>query len=244
MKTFLLVLSLLISVPLSHANTTETIGLLDKAHANYVSGKYDDAKNIYLDLVKNGANSSGIFYNLGTCEAQLGNSITAYAYLRKAQTLAPYDGAIKHNINILIKNNDQLLKETEHDSGLINIIPTSQWLVILFLVFLIFSIVLVLKQVYFNTPLFTTIVYMLGVIVLTVLFPTSVSYYKNRLVKTAVIIVDQKLLSGPGDRFQEKIQIMPGSIVELKSYSDPEFQQVQLKDGSSGYIKKSALLIL
>jgi tetratricopeptide (TPR) repeat protein len=62
------------------ADTSE----FDKANGLYEAGKFDEAKQAYGDLSKNGPWSANLFYNLGNAEWKLGNGGEAVADYERA----------------------------------------------------------------------------------------------------------------------------------------------------------------
>jgi tetratricopeptide (TPR) repeat protein len=72
---------------------------VSQAREAYDRGDYPGAIGIYKNLVKNGADSPELYYNLGNAEFKAGHLGQAVANYRRAMKRAPQDEDIRYNLN-------------------------------------------------------------------------------------------------------------------------------------------------
>jgi len=73
----------------------------DKANTLYEAGKFDDAMQVYRQLVKSGPWSANLFYNLGNAEWKLGNGGEAAADYQRALALEPSHPQARANLEFV-----------------------------------------------------------------------------------------------------------------------------------------------
>jgi tetratricopeptide (TPR) repeat protein len=70
----------------------------EQANRLYEQGKYREAISVYQNVIKTGANSAGVLFNLGNACFKAGNLGQALFYYRRAELLAPRDPDIQANL--------------------------------------------------------------------------------------------------------------------------------------------------
>ncbi len=99
-KLFSFILLLIFSVAL---NASENKDLLTQANKAYQAEKYQEAIDLYENILVNGKHAPSLYYNLGNAfyrNNQLGKAILNY---EKAKLYAPRDEDIEHNL-LIAKN--------------------------------------------------------------------------------------------------------------------------------------------
>jgi tetratricopeptide (TPR) repeat protein len=76
-------------------------GQFDKANELYETGKYDEAKLAYDDMVKSGPWSANLFYNLGNTEWKLGHGGEAAVNYERALALEPSHPQARANLDFV-----------------------------------------------------------------------------------------------------------------------------------------------
>ncbi len=70
------------------------------ANSLYQSGKFDEAKISYLEILKTGVQSPELFYNLGNCFFKTADYASAILYYERAALLSPNDDDLKANLEL------------------------------------------------------------------------------------------------------------------------------------------------
>lgn len=84
-----------------------------KANDLYEAGKYDEAVEAYLKLVREGKESGNLYYNLGNSYFKTGLLGKAVLYYEKARRLMPRDGDLEANYKHALSFTEGTLRETD-----------------------------------------------------------------------------------------------------------------------------------
>lgn len=95
-RIFLLVVSLMVLASVSFGQDSR----FTKANTLFQDGKFDEAKNGYLDILKTGVQSPELYYNLGNAYYKTGDLASAILNYERASLLAPGDEDIKENLDL------------------------------------------------------------------------------------------------------------------------------------------------
>jgi tetratricopeptide (TPR) repeat protein len=74
--------------------------VLDSGNAAYANGHYDKAISCYSNFVKDGYESSQVYYNIGNCYYRLGDYGKAILNYEKAKKLNPSDADVQFNLQL------------------------------------------------------------------------------------------------------------------------------------------------
>lgn len=74
--------------------------VISDAKAAYDAGRYQDAVDLYREVLDAGWSSAELYYNLGCASQRAGLTGWAVAYLEEARRLDPHDASISHNLRI------------------------------------------------------------------------------------------------------------------------------------------------
>lgn len=97
---FYLVLMLLL--PLFSLGDDKENALFEKGNQLYAKAQYQQAAQIYQQILNNGYSSAAIYFNTGNAYYKLDDMASAILYYEKARKLAPNDKDI--NVNIQLAN--------------------------------------------------------------------------------------------------------------------------------------------
>lgn len=87
---------------------------MSQANQLYEQGRFEDAVDLYEELVKAGAKDGNLYFNLGNTYFKSGDLGRAILYYRRAEHLLPRDGDVAANIQVARANTaDQIEGENE-----------------------------------------------------------------------------------------------------------------------------------
>ncbi len=100
MKTFAIILCLIVTAGTESAFAQNPVQLFDQGNADYRGGNYEGAIVQYQKIIDGGRVSAPIYFNLGNAyyrEGKIGPAILAY---ERAERLKPGDPDIAHNLQL------------------------------------------------------------------------------------------------------------------------------------------------
>lgn len=245
----LLFLLLLICAPLMAQNNA----LFEKANEAYNSGNYPEAVSRYTEVLKNGEESAELYFNLGNAHYKLNNIAESIYNYEKALLLDPGDKTIENNLEFA---NDRVLDEiievpksglSNFITGAISIFSFNGWawiaiigLVIFSVLFLLyyFSVASKLKRTFFTVAIIAVIISFISLI--------FAFHLKNVTLNKEFAIVfaeEASVRNEPNLRGNELFLLHEGTKLQvLGTFQD--WVQLELANGSTGWIDKSAVMKL
>ncbi len=232
-------------------NETSSINEIFKlANEKYKKGKYEEAIELYKNIIKKGIKNGYVYYNLGNAylkNKELGKAILNY---EKAKLYIPSDKDLNYNLKYANMMKIDKFKVEESNPFLIilkfiyNLFNVNTLFIISYILFLLLIIYFIIKWLVkdfriknINDKLFP---YLLSLFIFFALL-LSVKIYVIESSNYGIIIskeVDVK--SGPGDEYTVMFNLHEGTKVEEKKYSD-EWVLIATPNGFSGWIKKNEI---
>jgi len=224
--------------------------LFNHANALFQEGKYEEAQDVYLEILNSGYYSAEIYFNLGNAFFRSNKYGKARLYYEKALLVSPRDPAIKANLAFTIallpdkfesvpvfflrKWIIDLRKSLHPDNW--SVLALSLFIVaFILLVIFLFSGRIVLKKIGFYAG---AILFILSLISLAFAFASS-KYIKNS--GTAILTAPSVIVrSAPRDTGKELFIIHEGAKVWLEN-SIGEWQEIKLSDGRIGWLPSSVI---
>ena len=229
-------------------NAQEADSLLVKANDQYVKGKYQDANNIYENILKLGYESPELYYNIAN--AFYKQNIIAYSILNyeKALKLAPNDNDIKYNLeltNRLVIDKIEVLPVffiTGWIRNLKNLFTSSFWAIIsistfafslIFISIYLYSRSIGLKKISFGLSFFIIIISLISFIF---------SYQQKQALKkgnTAIVMSPSVTVkSSPDSSGTDLFVVHEGTKVWIEDKIS-DWKEIKLSDGSIGWLNTS-----
>ena len=248
-KTAVILISAMMSL-LVMAGNEKT--LWDEAAKSYADKNYEDAVSQYQQLVQMGE-SADLYYNYANALFKAGYTGRAILYYERALRLDPSNEDIKYNLEFAnLSKTDKIDKVdpffvVEWYANITNLMTSNRWavisLVLLFLTMVMFltyrfGSVLVLRKTAFGLAIVC--------FVLSIAFAGHAFYSRNRVVNSpeAILMVGSETArSTPDESGTEVFVIHEGSKVKIKSTLS-EWSEVQLEDGSVGWIRSNSVELI
>ncbi len=216
----------------------------------YNNGNYNEAVNLFIEIINNGEHSDALYFNLGNSYYKLNDIPNSIYYFEKALKLNPNDKDIINNLsysqNMLIDKIDLL--PSNQLSDFLNYISMffsiKQWLVI-GIIFLYFFLILFVfyffkrvsntKKRYFT---YSTILFCASIIFIL----TAVTKFENQNSNLEAIIFEKKidLRTEPNYRSEIQFNLNEGTKVNIKEELD-DWILVELSNGTSGWMESKSI---
>ena len=219
----------------------------EEARIAYDQGEYTQALKKYLELKKQGLESSQLYYNLGNTEFKYGHIGKAIAYYRQAQKRAPGDADIQYNL----KYARSMVPRPEDKTGVLTKLFqalmqrfSGQTLALLALVtYIIFcsSIAMFIWQ-RGKGFFWRWTGSIIGVVFLLLATWACLRIVKERNVRWGVIVVNQaEARNGPGEENQVGFTVPEGREVLVLGY-EKEWKAIGLaQEGYKGWVRSSEI---
>ncbi len=227
-----------------------TDSLYNSANEYYQEAKYEEAAEIYLEIINSGYHSPEVYYNLGNAYFRSNKMGKARLYYEKALILSPRDQAIKANLAL---TEAQLQDKFEN----VPVFFLRKWIIdlrksllpdtwsLLALIFFIIAFVLLVIFLFSKSITWKKIGFYSGISlfiisVITLIFAYFASkYFKDS--KTAILTVPSVIVrSAPRDTGKELFIIHEGSKVWMESTLG-DWQEIKLSDGRVGWLPLEAI---
>ncbi len=248
MKRYWIILSLLIGVTsVAHGKISheEALGKFIKAGFAYKDGRYQEATQLYEEILKEGKESGALYFNLANSYIKLGNKGRAILNYERARALIPRDSDLKANYQYalsLIEDNE----ESKPTSFLQKIFQqfiefyTEDELTIAIFVLMAVIASGYLLVLYLSWPKerFTGLLSILALVCL--LFMSSLVMkisWRNNL---AVILTEGESTFEPLQGATTHFRLQEGAKVKILK-REGEWLKIRRRDGKVGWIKKDNL---
>lgn len=218
---------------------------VDKANQHYAAEEYENAIQLYEDVLNSGMEAPELYYNLGNCYYRQGLLPAAILNYERALLLAPHDKDIRYNLELAysqIPDKIEPLGEiflAQWFASIRNTTKSDTWA---WISIASFSLFLILLLVYFFSKL--SVLRKLGFFVglLFLLISTTTfffaKYQKERLVNRNTAIVfspSVTVRSAPDAGSTELFVLHEGVKVKLLQQNN-NWYEIQIEDGNVGWI--------
>lgn len=219
--------------------------IFTKANDAYADANYQEAKRLYLNIIKDGEESSELYYNLGNTFYKLENFPQSIYYFEKALKLNPEDEDIQNNLNFAERMRlDQFQQAPENDvekgiESLVTLFSIDAWsyLGISFLVIggLLFGIFLLNRKPFIKRV-------SLGICILFIaLSVSSFALAQTQLnsIKASVYAIifekEKALLEEPNPKSSVLLDLHEGTKIKILDQFR-SYYQIELPDGTIGWL--------
>lgn len=253
--SFLLIFWILLVTNVGAANEDSPASLVAKGNTLYEQGKYEEARDVYLQLVNSGVENGHLGYNLGNAYFRLKQYGKAIAQYRQALKDFPRDPDITANLSLARK---QVVDKIDDQRGeaLIGHILYLNKLFSLYELQIAFFITYAAFWILFAFGKFVTVRRVTGVLAI-LLFVASFCTQSDRLGNpllvlpyfgnysgTAVITSPEvKAYSGNSETFQVVFLLHDGAELEIGEIRG-DWVEVLLPEGRKGWVKSNELEIV
>ena len=224
--------------------------LFEKANEAYAAGDFQEAVDLYSEILNGGQTSAALHYNLANAHYKLNHVGPSIYHYEKALQLKPGDKDIENNLtfarNMAIDAIDEGAEEgfTRIFSSSTSAFSSSGWgwaAIICMLAFVIFFIVYyfsrgtLIKRVLFISSMFFLLLAISSVVIA---FMKTKVQQENSF---AIVFAEEvEVKNEPNLRGEEVFKLHEGAKVEVtEDFQD--WVEIQLPEGSSGWLLKTEI---
>ena len=217
----------------------------------YEQKNYDSAVAVYQQLVRQGMESSPLYYNLGNACFRSGDLGHAMLYYLRAQRLDPNDPDIAANLEfarrftsvqmegVQLNPVSSLFESIVAPYHLSTLAWASSGCFILLFVFLIARLGFASRGAIVRAGIWTTFLLLLSSSLL-----TTVKYHHDYLTRRAVIIAEESIVhTGPSELSEKELDAAPGLVVEIIAESG-DYYNVLFENKRRGWILRSLVAVV
>lgn len=222
----------------------------DAANKLYEQGNFQAAANGYESLIRSGARSVVVYFNLGNAWFKAGHLGRAIAAYREAQRLAPRDPNVRFNLQFVRKQ----VTGSEQSPGpawkqwLANL-TLNEWTVSAVAAFWVLFVLLAFGEI---RPSWRAAlrIWTLGAAVLFVSFVSllgAAMHYQGALNGAVVVVPNTVVRYGPVEDSKVFYQLRDGSelqVLDEKTYADQSWLMVQDAARRTGWLKRQEVVLL
>jgi tetratricopeptide (TPR) repeat protein len=225
------------------ARAADAPGSFAAGNQAYEQGKFAEATRHYRTVITNGANGSGVWFNLGNAafkSGELGHAIAAY---RRAEQITPRDSDLRANLHFVRK------KATGEDNPsvstmrqVIRLCTFNEWATLASVAVAAAFMFLAwgeLRKTRNIGPVSSAIVLAL------LLVSAGAASYRDRFVRpSGVIIAKQAAVHfGPLEDSQTAFQLNDGAEIDVTD-STPDWLQIRDPRGRTGWTKRAGVALV
>ncbi len=217
----------------------------------YSKGNYADAVSIYESVIEKEGYSADIYYNLGN--AYFRNNMIGKAILNyeRALRIDPTDKDTKANLEfVLTMTKDEVAENYEiflvtWFKSVVNSLPITTWAIIAVSTFILLLLALLLF--FFNAraalrkTALTVAIFSLFVTIFANIAASHIYDYMNDDSEAIVMKEEAYLKSTPDNSGTELIKVHEGRKVRFVDNSMRDWKEVELEDGTVGWLPAGAL---
>ncbi len=230
--------------------TTDTLSLrqntYNQAALAYRDGNYQESYNLYLTIAQQGVVSADLFYNLGNACSQLKKGGEAVLWYERARMLMPRDKDIRNNLRLVAPyeiDGEHMVLTKPLFKGLMYF-SFSEWAIAFSVAIILSGVLFVMRCFISNTsgPMKTILWISLS---LTLLLGAALLYNYSSTIRQQFAIVstpNTAMKSGPGENFKNITVLPAGEKVQIKKFSDPQWNHISLSNGSEGFIHRDSAI--
>jgi len=249
MKTltkFIAPAALYLALFLSSILTAGADELFSKANNLYQARDYEQALNIYLQLIKTENPSAELYFNTGNCYFKMGTLGKSVLYYERAAKLKPDDDDIQYNLKIAnLKAVDKIepvppIIYKRWIKSLSESLTMSQWsvtfIVLVWLLFAAWGCYLFANQVSTRKLTFVLACAVSGLCIISYLFLEENHRVQTRLKYGVVMAASSYVKSAPDERGTDQFILHEGTKVEVLDEL-AGWEKIRIANGSVGWLK-------
>jgi tetratricopeptide (TPR) repeat protein len=213
--------------------------LFQNANNLYSHGKYQEAIDVYSQIITKDGFSGPLLYNLANCYAQVGRTGLAIVNYERALRLSPGDSDTRGNLDLIRKNNGLFQADLPFFSRATSVFDLNQWTIIAAFFFMLLT-VLSLAGLRFSFS--GHIRLWIGVLCLFfIAIATAGAFSQIRQLHMAVVISgDTHLLLSPFPTASPEGTLQEGRLVYGEVKHD-NFLLIEDETGRTGWVDSNAV---
>ncbi len=253
-STILILTTLFVMAQSDTVRSDTSIVTKTSADVLYEQERYEDAAQMYEDIIANQGTSADLYYNLGNCYYKLKDVARAILNYERALLLDQGDSDIRTNLALVRGMTvDKVTPPSELFfvswwRGFANIISIGQWAVIGIAAFAL-MLAGVFVYLFFSSLLWRKIgIYgAIALLALTVVSNLAAAYQRSSIINRDTAIVMQSVVSvksSPSESSTNLFVMHSGSKVEILDASMKDWVEIQLEEGKKGWVRAKDIEVI
>ena len=248
---FVLALAVLINTNLLRADQQDY--LFRKGNDLYQKGEYEAAISAYGEILKMGYESPELYYNLGNAYYKLRKIGPAVLFYNRALRLAPRDGDIRHNlelVNLRVVDRIQAIPDlfySRYFKAFQNFFGMAAlfWIVaISYVLLVIFIILTLLLRKEAVRRIVRQLAWIIGIVFVIFVFTWGTKVWMQKHAAEAVVLVSKvDVKSAPDQNGTIMFSLHEGVKVRVKQKTNGWFE-IRLADGKQGWLPGKSVGII
>ena len=225
----------------------------EQANQLYRSGEYQKAVQMFEQVIKNGYESSALYYNLGNVYFKLDNLPASILNFERAKRLSPNDDDINYNLRLA---NLRVIDKIEPIPRLfiinwwksfVNMFSSSEWswvaIIFLWVAAICGAFIFVLRSVTFQRLVFVGTIIALFIVVLSSI--NMFQRYQSEQKEQWAVVFSQtvSVKSAPDAQSTDLFVLHEGVRVEFLD-AVGEWRKIRLADGKVGWLMLEAVQVI
>lgn len=218
----------------------QDVDLFASANSEYKASHYQEAIELYEQLIKTGHAFTPLYYNLGNAYAKTGDLGKAILNFERARRFAPRDSEIVNNLNYVKGLLDQRIEDKRSEAllGLARVLELTStaeamtvcsvlygfW-ILTYLVYLLLRRPRALKRV---------VAILFSILILAHLV-LGIKFFLLREENAVVVRKGAEVRYGPSDRDKTAFKLSPGILIFVND-DRGAWSRIELRDGTDGWI--------
>ena len=246
-RTFALLLFIMLPASVLLA-AADPVSLYNGANELYAQGKYQEALDLYTELIDRGVKNQALYYNTANTYFKLGQIGKARLFYERALLLDPFDRDVRNNLSYLMGSLEERIVPLYSEGIFRNVSGLSSFFtmrIVTFIELIFFTIFAVTVHIFLLVPSVRDRVkrwvYMTAALFLLFLFGAA-SYHLNRKNHPRGVVTEKRIevLSAPVGESEELFTLHEGVKVTLRE-SRGEWIRISTSDGREGWIQEDRI---
>ena len=221
--------------------------LLQRGHAAYEAGRFDEAITAYRQAERSGVRNGALYFDLGNAyfkNRELGHAIACY---RRAEMLAPRDDLVRANLEFALTQREDKAVQTRGVpfvswiGAAFRWLSLNEWVTVAALLYVVTCLLWVVGR-FVRLAAYRPVLYAtLGLCAL-VLLTVVAKVHATRGVERGVVTVSKvDVTSGPGETYTAEFSLHEGAEVRIEDVRDG-WLRVSLGEKLHGWVPVKALV--
>lgn len=242
-KIFVLLLFIIFPVSVLFS-AKDPVSLYNSANELYVQGQYQEALNLYNEVLERGVKNPSLYYNTANSYFKLGQIGNARLFYERALLLAPFDRDVRNNLNYLTGSLEERIVPLYSEGLFRNVSGLSSFVTLRMMTFIelfFFTVFAVTVHIFLLVPSsrdrVKRWVYTTAALFLLFLAGTA-SYSLNRKNHPHGVVTEKRIevLSAPVGESEVVFALHEGAKATLRE-SRGEWIRISIADGREGWTK-------
>ncbi len=218
--------------------------LFDKANEAYQQENYQQAINLYQQIIEKGRVSGKLFYNLGNAYYKINEIGEAILYYEKAKKLMPEDENVAFNLklaNVKVKDRIQVPPANfiaKAHNKLVNLFSLTTWSMLFSIAIFLAALGFFLKTTLLkNKPrMMMRFISACLIIAVVTLYPTLQNYQDEEVAERGVLLSKMsEVYAAPDSESTQLFTLHEGIVFDILD-EDSGWYKIQLIDGKQGWL--------